>query len=378
MAPRLASRWVLLLGVAGGATAHAQSSPNPPELHPGPPQVDPRVGPRTPSAAPMPAAAPAPARSDAEKHFRQAVQLSKQGRHSEALGEFQQAYAIQASPNILFNMGVEHERLGERGDAAGFYRRYLDESHDAPDRARVEQAIAKLGGGGDTRTTPTEPAPRPPRHYDLAERVLEKDSFAQSETIVAREVVVRPGAEIHVAGGTSLRIVTHRLVIEGPARIVGKGADGERGAGGSGVPPWNTDNYGDWQHACSGPWDAGGPGARGGNGHDGATIEIFYESLSGRRADLERGVDVSGGKGGEGGPGGPGRSCYGPDRTQHQKYGPVGPKGPTAKRATPARSCSNDSDADARALARSTQPVSTSGRRRDKVRHRRLRMRRKG
>ena len=63
----------------------------------------------------------------------------------DALASFQDAAATYASPDLHFNMGLCHERLGEYAAALRSFEAYLRNKPDAPDRASVEHRIELLG-----------------------------------------------------------------------------------------------------------------------------------------------------------------------------------------------------------------------------------------
>ena len=63
------------------------------------------------------------------------------GDFAQAREEFGQAYDLYPHPDLLYRIALCHERLGEDRLAVEFYRRFLAEAPDAPERARVEKTI---------------------------------------------------------------------------------------------------------------------------------------------------------------------------------------------------------------------------------------------
>jgi len=93
------------------------------------------------------AACPAMAAGDkaaAKRIFRKGVTEYNLGHFEDAIAQFEQAYEIDHSPIILFNIGQSHRKLGHSERALFFFKRYLVENPKAKDRAEVEQWIAEI------------------------------------------------------------------------------------------------------------------------------------------------------------------------------------------------------------------------------------------
>jgi tetratricopeptide (TPR) repeat protein len=103
---------VLLLALAGGEPAQAQSPGNPV--------------------------------AESRAHFERAQRLFKVSRYREALEEFKEGYLSKADPVFLYNIAQCHRLLGERADAIMFYRRYLEAAPQSRNRVEVERRIADL------------------------------------------------------------------------------------------------------------------------------------------------------------------------------------------------------------------------------------------
>jgi tetratricopeptide (TPR) repeat protein len=80
----------------------------------------------------------------AREHFTRGKQLFAAGEYRAAIGEFAAADKIAPSPLLEFNIALCHERLGERPEALRRFRLYLERVPGAPNRAEVEQKIARL------------------------------------------------------------------------------------------------------------------------------------------------------------------------------------------------------------------------------------------
>jgi hypothetical protein len=97
----------------------------------------------------------------AKESFQQGQRLFTVSRYREALEQFKNAFLAVEDPVFLFNIAQCHRLLGEKDEAARFYRRYLEAATaNAPERARAEKWIAELEAG-QTRPAPVTPAPAP-------------------------------------------------------------------------------------------------------------------------------------------------------------------------------------------------------------------------
>lgn len=139
--------------------------------------------------APAPAAAAPSGEADREATVARAKSAAKRGDYAGALVEFERARALQATPQLHFNVAVCHhaltlaaaegspEREAHRTAAIAAYRAYLDASPNADDRADVERIVGELGGS--TGRAPTEQErswddpeqPPPPELREIVTRI---------------------------------------------------------------------------------------------------------------------------------------------------------------------------------------------------------------
>src|SRR5690349_16998168 len=86
-------------------------------------------------ASPRPAAAQdgatSTAKREADRHFKNGVRLFDEGKYSEALAEFEQAYALESHPLVLYNLATTHRALSQYAQAVDFYNRFLAEAKGA-------------------------------------------------------------------------------------------------------------------------------------------------------------------------------------------------------------------------------------------------------
>jgi len=102
---------------------------------------------------------------EALKHYERGRELYQAGRYREALGELEQALALDPnSPNLVYNVARVHELLGEIDLAIEHYVRYqkLLTPDQKDEIARVEGTLQRLAGARDqVAPEPSAPQPRP-------------------------------------------------------------------------------------------------------------------------------------------------------------------------------------------------------------------------
>jgi tetratricopeptide (TPR) repeat protein len=96
-------------------------------------------------------AASAPARGSdddeiARAHFATGLSYYDTGRWEPAAREFLEAYRLAPRPALLYNIARTYEKLDDPGRATIYYRRYLEVSPQAPERAQVVGTLEKLAG----------------------------------------------------------------------------------------------------------------------------------------------------------------------------------------------------------------------------------------
>jgi tetratricopeptide (TPR) repeat protein len=116
-------------------------------------------------------ASPALAQGDnalkqAQDFFDQAQVEYLQGKFDEAAEKFKQAHAARAFPQFLYNIGACYHMKGKKASdkksyelAVDFYKRYLTDDPQAPDKAKIEKTIGVLQGEIQRLgTSPPDPA----------------------------------------------------------------------------------------------------------------------------------------------------------------------------------------------------------------------------
>jgi tetratricopeptide (TPR) repeat protein len=109
---------------------------------------------------------------EAQQHFQRAKDLYQAGAYREAITELEQARGLDPkAKDLVFNLGIVHEKLGKFDEAITFFRQYMEmETVTAAERAKAENIIKRIEGAKrEVPVTPvpngsatTEPAPVPP------------------------------------------------------------------------------------------------------------------------------------------------------------------------------------------------------------------------
>ena len=104
-------------------------------------------------------------KSAGQEHFERACVCAKDGNHRCAVDELKLAYESDPRPALLYNLGVESEKLGDSPAsvdalraAVGYFRSYLVAAPDDSERAAIEARIADL-----VKRIPPDPPPPEPR-----------------------------------------------------------------------------------------------------------------------------------------------------------------------------------------------------------------------
>jgi len=140
------------------------------------PSPEPAPGPTAPAEASPAAAAGAPSREaldEARRHFDVALECYSRGRYRDAIAELEEARRLDPSgKDLVYNLALVHEKLGELTQALAYLKRYLAMETDAEERARTEASILRLEGAlreGDAEALESAPsapsaatAPLPP------------------------------------------------------------------------------------------------------------------------------------------------------------------------------------------------------------------------
>jgi hypothetical protein len=81
---------------------------------------------------------------EADRHFKNGVKLFDESKYSEALAEFEQAYALASHPLVLYNLATTHRALSQYAQAVDFYNRFLDEGKGVVKPAQLARGQREL------------------------------------------------------------------------------------------------------------------------------------------------------------------------------------------------------------------------------------------
>lgn len=108
----------------------------------------PAAGPASPPATPEPGeGAAAPSQPAAIVHYQRGRAHYATGRYRAAAIELERAFTLDPSgTNLLHDLGMVYERMGDMDRALVAYRRYRDRVDDPAERARADRILTRLRG----------------------------------------------------------------------------------------------------------------------------------------------------------------------------------------------------------------------------------------
>jgi len=101
------------------------------------------------------------ATDQARTHYARGKELFAARDYRSSIAEFAKANDLAPSPILEFNIGLAHDRLGEKAEAVRRYRSYLQQVPAADNRAAVQAKIDSLEAELKAET-PARPVPPPP------------------------------------------------------------------------------------------------------------------------------------------------------------------------------------------------------------------------
>jgi tetratricopeptide (TPR) repeat protein len=210
---------LVLLGAAGGV-AHA----DPPVIDSPPPAPSPSAA---PSSAPRPAPRAAPPASAADKELAQkqamalhdeAWALYEEGRYRAAIEKLEAALRIDPEgKELVYNLGLLHEKLADVKEAEAYYRRYLDMDTDPRSRSRTQATLRRLEGTekeiapasppppAPAPAPPPPPLPRPVRPSVVALGSVAGAAFLVGSILGLRAIATNPGQGAATGPGVTIQ-----------------------------------------------------------------------------------------------------------------------------------------------------------------------------
>lgn len=185
------------------------------------------------ASAEPPRAPSVEASADKERAAKRAVALNdeawalyEQGRYRAAIDKLEAAERLDpASRDLVYNLALIHEKLGNLGDAATHYRRYLEMERDPKTRIRVQAILKRLDGaqreqgerdrGPQAATSPRVVTPSPPPEPAPTARpvrpwVIASGSFAGAAALLGSifglsALARNPGSGARTGDGVGIR-----------------------------------------------------------------------------------------------------------------------------------------------------------------------------
>jgi tetratricopeptide (TPR) repeat protein len=100
----------------------------------------------------------------ARKHFEKARAFYAQGAYRDAITELEAAHALDPNAkDLVFNLGVVHEKLGDIEDALKWFKQYTMMDLTAQERERADAYIKRLEGAKKELEEKQNAAPAPPQ-----------------------------------------------------------------------------------------------------------------------------------------------------------------------------------------------------------------------
>ncbi len=97
----------------------------------------------------------------ARAHSQEGDAYYKLEKYANAITEYEQAYLAKPDPSFLYNIAQCHRLMGNGAEAIHFYRRFLKDAPNAPNRAVAEKHIRDLEDVASHGTAPSPMAPPP-------------------------------------------------------------------------------------------------------------------------------------------------------------------------------------------------------------------------
>lgn len=146
----------------------------------------------------------APRANAVEKLADDAVAAYKAGDYQRAVDLLERAYASQPLTALLYNLAKAHDKLGNADKARALYQKYVAADDADPKlRARAEQRVAALRGGGESprqkdppstvaTTEPTTPSRPPPGGEPKSPPARNPPPPSSSETVLITPSTFEP------------------------------------------------------------------------------------------------------------------------------------------------------------------------------------------
>lgn len=106
------------------------------------------ASPAAAQAAPVTTPPQTEEQAKAQQHFQRAKDLYSQGKYTDAVHELELARGLDPkAKDLVFNLGIVHEKLGKYDEAITFFRQYMEmEGVTAQEKTKAETVIKRIEG----------------------------------------------------------------------------------------------------------------------------------------------------------------------------------------------------------------------------------------
>jgi tetratricopeptide (TPR) repeat protein len=159
----------------------------------------------------QPARGADPRTESAREHSSQGDAYYKLEKYSNAIGEYEQAYLAKSDPSFLYNIAQCHRLMGQSAEAIKFYRRFLNDAPNAPNRSVAEKHIRDLEEASPPRSgAPAEmpaaatPMPVPPPIATLPPPAASPPSAGPTPAAAVPALALSPPSPTSPAGPSEM------------------------------------------------------------------------------------------------------------------------------------------------------------------------------
>lgn len=165
--------------------------------------------------------------------WKEGVTAYQQGDFDRAVERFEEAYALDPLPSVLFNLGQAYRRKGDAPRALENLRSYLEKKPDAKNRKLVEDLIHELEATVSAQPPPPEPPTPPAPLVAPPAAVADRSPPASRKWYSDRVGLALAGGGL-LAAGIGVGLLVHSSSLAGEARDtkdVGEALDRNDSAG---------------------------------------------------------------------------------------------------------------------------------------------------
>jgi hypothetical protein len=156
------------------------------------------------------------------QHYERATRAYDIQKYSEAVEEYQKAYEIGGDPAMLYNVAQAFRLNDQVSEALHAYRRYLQRSPNARNRADVERKIAELERTLDTRRKAAEVAAAATAPPPVASSTTPSDTSSTPVLPSARLITVPDEPPSHKLRNTGIVLASVGVAALGAAVVTGR------------------------------------------------------------------------------------------------------------------------------------------------------------